>query len=106
VKQIKAFIHRNRLGDLIHALSAAGFRQVSLFEVKGLLRAISAREQEYSVELGDKVISEVQVEVFCKDVEAPLAVEIIRRTARTGHAEAGWVYVSTVDEAWPIHEKE
>lgn len=105
MKQIKAFIHRNRLGDVIRALSAAGFRQVSLFEVKGLLRAISAREQEYSVELGDKVISEVQVEVFCQAADALQAVEIIRRTARTGHAEAGWVYMSSVDETWPIDEK-
>lgn len=53
MKQVKAFVHRNRVGDLIHALDAAGFRRVSLFDVKGLLRALSAREQEYSVELGD-----------------------------------------------------
>ena len=31
MKQIKAFVHRNRVGDLIHALDAAGFQRVSLF---------------------------------------------------------------------------
>ena len=45
MKQIKAFVHRNRVSDLIHALEAGGFKRLSLFDVKGLLRALSAREQ-------------------------------------------------------------
>ena len=55
MKQIKAFVHRNRVGDIVHALDAAGFTRLSLFDVKGMLRALSAREQEYSVELGEKM---------------------------------------------------
>ena len=42
MKQIKAFVHRNRVSDLIHALEAGGFKRLSLFDVKGLLRALSA----------------------------------------------------------------
>ena len=38
MKQIKAFVHRNRVSDLIHALAAAGFQRLSLFDVKGLLQ--------------------------------------------------------------------
>lgn len=32
MKHIKAFVHRNRVGDLVHELDAAGFRQLSLFD--------------------------------------------------------------------------
>ena len=103
MKQIKAFVHRNRVSDLIHGLDAAGFRRLSLFDVKGLLRALSAREQQYSVEFGDQVISEVQMELFCEDGDVMRAVEIFRRIGRTGHAEAGWIYVSNVDQAFPIN---
>ena len=103
MKQIKAFVHRNRVSDLIHGLDAAGFRRLSLFDVKGLLRALSAREQQYSVEFGDQVISEVQMELFCEDDEVLRAVEIFRSIGRTGHAEAGWIYVSNVDQAFPIN---
>jgi nitrogen regulatory protein PII len=102
MKQLKAFVHRNRVADLIHALDAAGFRRLSLFDVKGLLRALSAREQQYSVEFGDQVVSEVQMELFCEDADVPRAVEIFRRVGRTGRAEAGWIYVTTVDEAFVI----
>lgn len=104
MKQIKAFVHRNRASDLVHALGAAGFQRISLFDVKGLLRALSAREREYSVEFGEQVISEMQIEVFCEDADVVRAVDVFRRDGRTGHAEAGWVYVSHVEQAFAINE--
>ena len=102
MKQLKAFVHRNRVGDIAHALAAAGFTRLSLFDVKGLLRALNTREQEYSVQLGDHVISEVQMELFCEDGDVARAVEIFRSVGKTGHADAGWVYVSDIDGAFPI----
>lgn len=102
MKQIKAFVHRNRVSDLIHALEASGFKRLSLFDVKGLLRALSAREQQYSVEFGDQVISEVQMELFCEDDELTRAVEIFQRVGRTGRVDAGWVYISNVEQAVAI----
>ena len=99
MKQIKAFVHRHRVGDLVHALEGAGFGQLSLFEVKGLLKAWDAREQEFSVDLGESVISEVQMEVFCEDADVDRAVEIFQRLGRTGRSGAGWIYVSPVDRA-------
>lgn len=102
MKQVKAFVHRNRVGDIAHALRAAGFERLSLVDVKGLLRALNAREQEFSVALGDQVISEVQLELYCEDDLVDRAVEIIRGRGRTGHADAGWVYVSPIDGAYAI----
>lgn len=102
MKQIKAFVHRNRVSDLIHALEAAGFQRLALFDVKGLLRALSAREQEYSVEFGDKVINEVQMELFCEDGDVARAVEIFQRMGRTGRTDAGWVYVSNIEQTIAI----
>lgn len=104
MKQIKAFVHRNRVSDLIHELDAAGFRRLSVFDVKGLLRALSSREQQYSVEFGDKVISEMQMELFCEDGDVELAVDIFRRVGRTGHTDAGWVYVGNVEQAFAIDD--
>ena len=102
MKQLKAMVHRNRIGDVIHALEDAGFRRLSLFDVKGLLRALSAREQEYSVEFGDQVINEVQMELFCEDSDVARAVGIFRQVGHTGRPDAGWVYVSPVEQAFAI----
>jgi nitrogen regulatory protein P-II 1 len=40
--------------------------------------------------------------VFCEDDQAERAVQVIRLHGRTGQNVAGWVYLSTVDRAWPI----
>ncbi len=106
MKQIKAFVHRHRVADLAHALSAAGFDRLSLLDVKGLLRALSVREQQYSVEFGDQVINEVQMELFCDDDDVARATEIFRRVGRTGRADAGWVYVSAVEHAFAIADNQ
>ncbi len=102
MKYVKAFVHRNRVGDLVHALEVEGFRQLSLLDVRGLLRALSPREQDYSVELGGSVISEVQMQLFCEDDRVARAVEIFRTVGRTGRAESGWVYVGPVEQAHSI----
>lgn len=102
MKQIKAFVHRNRVGDIVHALEAAGFNRLSLFDVKGLLRALDAKEQEYSVELGGKIIHEMQMELFCADGEVERVVAIFLQHGRTGRPDAGWLYVSPVEESFRI----
>jgi len=99
MKQIKAFVHRQRVGDIVHTLEAAGFNRLTLFDVKGLLRALDAKEQQYSVELGEKVISEVQIEVFCEDDQVDRVADIFRSQGRTGRPDAGWLYVSPVEQA-------
>lgn len=61
---------RNRVADLIHKLEAAGFRRLSVFDVKEDYYGRSApasgntRILEYSVEFGDQVISEMQMGLF------------------------------------------
>ncbi|GAB3005146.1 hypothetical protein GCM10010960_19140 [Arenimonas maotaiensis] len=99
MKQLKAFVHRNRMGDIVHALDAAGFTRLSLFDVKGMLQALSTREQEYSVELGEKMINEVQMELFCEDDEVEAAIAIFSKVARTGKPDAGWIYVSEIGQS-------
>lgn len=102
MKCVKAFVHRNRIGDVVHALEVEGFRQLNLFDVRGLLAAISPQEQDYSVELGGPVISEIQLEVFCEDDRVQRATEIFQAVAKTGRHGSGWVYVIPVEAALPI----
>ena len=102
MKEVKAFIHRGRVVDVIHALEEGGFRYLSFSDVKGQLTALSAREQSYSMELGERVTRQIKLEVFCEDDQAERAVQLIRLHGRTGQSVAGWVSQSTMDRAWPI----
>lgn len=103
VREIKAYIHRNRIADVVSALYNEGFRNLAVIDVEGLLKALDTQEQRYSVEIGQKVVTEVKLELYC-DAEARTAeaVNLIRAHAQTGRPSAGWIYVSEVESAVEI----
>jgi nitrogen regulatory protein P-II 1 len=52
VNEIKAYVHRNRVADVVSALTNAGFNNLSVIDVQGFLKALDSKEQHYSVEIG------------------------------------------------------
>ena len=104
MKLVKAFIHHLRAPEVIQALSAAGFRRISLLESKGTLRAISDAEVDFSLEAGGLLIAEAQLELVCDDQEVEAVTAIIRTHAQIGPRISGWVYVSTVVQVLPVGE--
>lgn len=104
MKEIKAYIHRNRIADVVHALRVAGFRDISVVDVRGMLKALDTQEQEYSIEIGNKVVTEVKLELVCDAKQVDDAVKTIRKNGRTGQPNAGWIYVTSIDAAYEIDE--
>ena len=106
MKEIKAFIHRNRVADVLHALKnshfCAGRCNLSINDVTGTLQALDNREQNFSIELGENIITEVKLELICEDEHANEAVTVIRENAQTGQTLAGWIYMSDITDAIPI----
>ena len=45
-REIKAFIHRNRIADVVDALYREGFRNLTVIDVQGLLKALDSKDQE------------------------------------------------------------
>jgi nitrogen regulatory protein P-II 1 len=94
-REVKAFVHRNRIADVVDALYQAGFQNLTVIDVQGLLKALDNKEQRYSVEIGQKVITEVKLELVCEGEERTAqAVQLIRENGRTGQPNAGWIYVT------------
>lgn len=109
MKEIKAYVHKHRIADVIRALkdsgqcdTSAGCRNLNVIPVQSLLKAVDASEQHYSLELAEPVINESKLELICEDHQVDELVGIIERTARTGQAEAGWIYVSDIIQAVPV----
>ncbi|VAX02372.1 Nitrogen regulatory protein P-II [hydrothermal vent metagenome] len=99
MKEVKAFIHRNRIIDVIRALKEADFRNLSIVDVKGTLKALDNKEQDYSVELGSAIITEMKLELVCDESRVDEATQLIQQHARTGQADAGWIYVIDIGQA-------
>ncbi len=102
MKRVTALLHPNRISEVVHALAAAGQRRISVVHGQGLLQALSSREQTYSVELGELITQQIQLDVFCADDELPGVVDLIQRNGRTGQATSGWLFIASVDQAYAI----
>lgn len=110
MKEIKAYIHQNRIAEVISALkssvawSAAGTGEhnLTVYMVKGSLVPLDEGERHYSVDLGDEIINEYKLELHCSEGHVDELVKIIVASARTGRANSGWIYVMDVASAVPI----
>ncbi len=108
MKEIKAFIHRNRVADVLHALKnnnfCTGRCNLSINDVAGTLQALDNRERNYSIELSEGIITEVKLELICADEHVDEAIALIRENARTGQPLAGWIYIYDIADAFPIED--
>lgn len=111
MKEIKAFVHKNRVSAVIEAIKAANIpseghsddaRNINVATVRSLLKAVDAPEQRYSVDLAEPIIEEYKLEFLCEDSDVDRLVQVVEMAGRTGQAEAGWVYVTSVDSVVKI----
>lgn len=102
MKEIKAFIHQHRAADVIQALKTAGVGNLFVSAGQGLLVALDADEQHYSMDLATAVIRECKLELLCEDGQVDALVAAIRANAQTGKPDAGWIYVTDVSQAAPV----
>jgi nitrogen regulatory protein P-II 1 len=101
MKLITAYLHHVRVAAVVDALNDAGHRNLNLQDVKGTLKPFDESERAYSSE-ARLVISEAKLSLVCEEAEVSRIVGMIREAGRIGPDVSGWVYVSTIDEAWPI----
>ena len=102
MKEIKAYVHRSRVADVIQELKAAGVDNLFVKTGHGLLVALDAGEQHYSMDLATAVIREYKLELLCEDEQVEALVAAIRDNALTGKSDAGWIYVTDVIQAVPV----
>ena len=111
MKEIKAFVHKNRISSVIEAIRAAYVLpdghsdapcNINVATVQSLLKAVDTKEQRYSMDLAEPIIEECKLEFLCEDDDVDRLVEVIATAGRTGQAEAGWVLVTRIESAIKI----
>ena len=102
MKEIKAFIHRNRAADVLRELKAADFKRFSFNDVHGTLQALDTQNRDFSVEFGEEVTSEVKIEFVCDDDRVGDAIRLLEKSGRTNRPVSGWVFVTSVEEMYVI----
>ncbi len=110
MKEIKAYIHRNRIANVISALKSSaawtaaghGEHNLTVYMVKGSLVPLGDDERHYAVDLGDEVVNEYKLELHCADEHVDGLVEAIRQAGSTGQVKSGWIYVADIATAIAI----
>ncbi|ROH89700.1 P-II family nitrogen regulator [Stagnimonas aquatica] len=102
MKLVKAFIHHVRSASVVEALADAGFRNLTLHDVRGMLKPLSAHEVTYSTDVSGLVISEARLSLVVEDQEVDAVTAIISTVARVGPNVSGYIYVSPVEQVIAI----
>jgi nitrogen regulatory protein P-II 1 len=111
MKEIKAYVHRERVADVIAAIKdcpawggerGAHRHNLAAYIVKGSMVPLDSAEKHYTMELGDEVVNEYKLELLCEDDEVDALLAAITAAARTGQAVAGWITVADLAQAMPI----
>jgi nitrogen regulatory protein P-II 1 len=106
MKDIKAYVHRSRIADVIEAIKTAsaqaGLHNLTVYAVQGSLPPLDDAERHYSIDLGQEVIEEFKLELHCEDGDVAALTDAIRAAARTGQKRAGWIVVVDIVSAQVI----
>jgi nitrogen regulatory protein P-II 1 len=81
MKEIKAYVRRSHIQDVVNALELAGFNCMSVLDVPGLGLLSDPEAFKYSTEFVKPYSTVVKIELACKNEDVDKAVEIIKASA-------------------------
>jgi len=105
MREIKAYIRRDKIEDVIDAVMAAGVTGFTLTDVCGMGGA-ATETNKWSIEYCKKYSSVTKLEIVCHDKDEASLVEIIRSKAYTGHRGDGMICTAPISGAVRIRTGE
>ena len=106
MKKIEAIIRPHKLEEVREALQEAGFRGLTVLEVRGYGRQMGHSEIYRGSEYSVNFIPKVKIELVCADEKVELAISLIVKTAKTGEVGDGKIFVIPVEEAIRVRTNE
>ncbi|WP_265942197.1 P-II family nitrogen regulator [Dechloromonas sp. A34] len=111
MKEIKAYIRKYRIADVVQALrdsglcdlgASTGCHNITVVQVLRPLASADPADQHYSMELAEPVVAEFKLELACPDDLVDALSDLIAKAAHTGQPEAGWIFVTDIQRATEI----
>ncbi len=106
MKLIIAIIRPHKLDDVHHELQEAGFKGLTVSEIKGYGRQKGHREIYRGTEYKIEFVPKIKIELVCSDTDAEKAVSIIITASKTGEVGDGKIFVLPVEEAIRVRTEE
>jgi nitrogen regulatory protein P-II 1 len=106
LKKIEAIVRPHKIDDVREALLEAGFRGLTLTEVKGVGRQKGHTEVYRGAEYHVDFLPKVKLEIVVGDQKLESALSIIIKTSRTGSVGDGKIFILPVEEAIRVRTEE
>ncbi len=106
MKKIEAIVRPHKIDDVREALLEAGFRGMTLTEVKGVGRQKGHTEVYRGAEYHVDFLPKIKLEIIVADKKLESALSIIIKTSRTGSVGDGKIFVLPVEEVIRVRTEE
>jgi nitrogen regulatory protein P-II 1 len=106
MKKIEAIIRPHKVEEVRIALEEAGFRGLTVTEVKGYGRQMGHSEIYRGAEYSINFLPKTKIEIVCSDTDADKAIDIILKHAKTGEVGDGKIFVIPVSEVIRVRTEE
>lgn len=106
MKKIEAIVRPHKIDDVREALLDAGFRGMTLTEVKGVGRQKGHTEVYRGAEYHIDFLPKIKLEIVVADQKLESALSIIIKTSRTGSVGDGKIFVLPVEEVIRVRTEE
>jgi nitrogen regulatory protein P-II 1 len=106
LKKIEAIIREDKVNDVKLALEAIGIVGLNIFEIRGHGRQggvrLSGRSGTYQVDM----LTKIQMNIILSERNLEDTIQTILKTAYTGEAGDGLIFIYSVEEAIRIRTRE
>jgi len=106
MKKIEAIVRPHAVDDIREALQEAGFRGMTMTEVKGFGRQKGHSEVYRGAEYQVDFLPKVKLEIVVPEGRVEEAVSIIIRIAKTGKVGDGKIFIMPAEEAIRVRTEE
>ena len=106
MKKLEAIIRPHKVDEVREALLEAGFRGMTITEVKGVGRQKGHTEMYRGSEYKVDFVPKVKLELVISADQLESALSIIVQSARTGQIGDGKIFVSPVEEVIRVRTEE
>jgi len=99
MKEIKAYIRKERAEIVIQKLEEAGITGMTILDAAALAQWADEEFFSYSIEYVQKYSAVVKIELVCNKGKVNELTEIIKTHGHTGRSGDGWIFVSNIEKA-------
>lgn len=102
MKEIKAYVRPEQINDVIAALEDVGIHGMTIINVWALADWADPQKTAFMIEYAEKYCKVVKLELICPRDKAETVINAIRKSARTGRAGDGKIFVADIEDAVSI----